>query len=111
MDITIHASFLPHDDLDVLLVFYCDIFGFEVRVDVEYGGLHWIRVGPAGQPDTSIVLYPPTVVLGVIDDEQRTIAEMMAKGTYAIINLAIRDFDGSFEWVQAGDTKIVQKPT
>ena len=110
MDITIHASFLPHDDPDASLAFYCDTLGFEVRADVEYGGLHWITVGPAGQPDTSIVLYPPTAAPGVTDDEQRTIAEMMAKGTYASINLATKDLDRTFEQLQASGAEIVQEP-
>ena len=39
MDITIHASFLPHDDPDASLAFYRDTLGFEVRNDVEYGGM------------------------------------------------------------------------
>ena len=59
MDITIHQSFLPHDDPDASLAFYRDTLGFEVRNDVEYEGMHWITVGPADQPGTSIVLYPP----------------------------------------------------
>ena len=67
MDITIHASFLPHDD-----------------------------------PDASP---------GVTDDERRTIAEMMAKGTYASIVLATADLDGTFERLQASDAEVVQEPT
>ena len=59
MNITIHASILPHNDPDASLAFYRDTLGFEVRNDVEYGGVHWITVGPADQPDTAIVLYPP----------------------------------------------------
>jgi uncharacterized glyoxalase superfamily protein PhnB len=111
MDITIHASFLPHDDPDASLAFYRDTLGFEVRNDVEYGGLHWITVGPANQRDTSIVLYPPTATPGVTDDERRTIIEMMAKGTFASINLATTDLDGTFERLQAGDAEVVQEPT
>ena len=112
MDITIHASFLPHDDPDASLAFYRDTLGFEVRGDVEYGGLHWITVGPAGQPDTSLVLYPPTATPGITDDERRTIAEMMAKGTFASINLATTDLDGTFERLQASDAaEVVQEPT
>jgi uncharacterized glyoxalase superfamily protein PhnB len=110
MDITIHASFLPQDDPDAALAFYRDTLGFEVRNDVEYGGLHWITVGPAGQPDTSIVLYPPEAAPGVTDDERRTIAEMMAKGTFASINLASADLDGAFERLQAS-AEVVQEPT
>src|SRR6266567_5440258 len=82
MDITIHASFLPHDDPDASLAFYRDTLGFEVRNDVGYGGRRWLTVGPAGQPGTSILLAPPAADPGVTDDERRTIAEMMAKGTY-----------------------------
>jgi uncharacterized glyoxalase superfamily protein PhnB len=111
MDITIHASFLPHDDPDSSLAFYRDTLGFEVRMEVEYGGMHWNTVGPPEQPGTSIVLHPPGADTGITDDERRTIAEMMAKGTYASINLATKDLDGTFERLQAGDADVVQEPT
>jgi catechol 2,3-dioxygenase-like lactoylglutathione lyase family enzyme len=111
MDITIHASFLPQTDPEAALAFYRDTLGFEVRNDVGYQGMHWITVGPAGQPDTSIVLFPPEAAPGVTEDEQRTIAEMMAKGTYASVNLATTDLDATFERLQAGDAEVVQEPT
>ena len=111
MDITINASFLPQNDPDAATAFYRDVLGFEVRNDVEYNGLHWTTVGPPDQPDTSIVLYPPAATPGVTDEERRTIAEMMAKGTYASINLATADLDGAFERLQAGDAEVVQEPT
>jgi uncharacterized glyoxalase superfamily protein PhnB len=111
MDITIHASFLPHDDPDAALAFYRDALGFEVRNDVGYGGKRWITVGPADQPGTSIVLYPPGVDPGITDDERRTIVEMMAKGTYAIITLATKNLDGAFERLQASGAEVVQEPT
>jgi uncharacterized glyoxalase superfamily protein PhnB len=112
MDITIHASFLPHNDPDASLAFYRDTLGFEGRNDVECGGMHWITLGPPDQPDTSIVLYPPAATPGITDDERHTIAEMMAKGTYASINLATPDLDGTFERLQASDAaEVVQEPT
>jgi uncharacterized glyoxalase superfamily protein PhnB len=111
MDISIHSTFLPHTDPDVSLAFYRDTLGFEVRNDVAYGPLRWITVGPVGQPGTSIVLHPPAAAPGVTDDERRTIAEMMAKGTYAMILLATRDLDGTFERLQASSAEIVQEPT
>jgi len=111
MDISIHSSFLPHNDPDASVAFYRDILGFEVRKDVGYKGLHWITVGPAGQPGTSIVLFPPGADPGITDDERRTILEMMAKGTYAIVILATADLDGTFERLQATDAEIVQEPT
>jgi uncharacterized glyoxalase superfamily protein PhnB len=111
MDIIIHNTFLPHDDPDASLVFYRDTLGFEVRNDVGGGKMRWITVGPPKQPDTSIVLYPPGADPGITDDERRTIAEMMAKGTYAIITLATADLDGTFERLQASDVEVVQEPT
>ena len=111
MDITIHSSFLPLDDPDAARAFYRDILGFEVRMDVGYNGLHWITVGPPGQPDTSIVLYPPTATPGLTDDERRTVAEMMAKGSYGSLLLASADVDATFEKVQAAGAEVVQEPT
>jgi catechol 2,3-dioxygenase-like lactoylglutathione lyase family enzyme len=111
MDITIHASVLPHDDPDASLAFYRDILGFEVRTDVGQGTMRWITVGPAGQPSTSILLAPPAADPGVTDDERRMIAEMMAKGTYGWLLLATKDLDGTFDQVQAGGAEVVQEPT
>lgn len=111
MDITIYQAMLPHSDPDASLGFYRDALGFEVRNDVEYQGMHWITVGPPSQPGTSIVLYPPEATPGLTDDERRTIAEMMAKGTYASVNLATADLDGAFEQLEASDAEVVQEPT
>ncbi len=110
MNLTIHSAYLPHNDPDASLAFYRDTLGFEVRNDVEYGGMHWITVGPPEQPAISIVLYPPEATPGITEDERRTIAEMMAKGTYASINLATTDLDRTFERLQAGDAEVVQEP-
>jgi catechol 2,3-dioxygenase-like lactoylglutathione lyase family enzyme len=110
MDITIHASALPHTDPEASLAFYRDTLGFEVRNDVGQGTMRWITVGPPGQPGTSILLAPPAVDPGITDDERRTIAEMMAKGTYGWILLAAGDLDSTFERVQASDAEVVQEP-
>jgi predicted enzyme related to lactoylglutathione lyase len=111
MDITIHASSLPHDDPDAALSFYRDTLGFEVRSDVGRGKMRWITVGPAGQPDTSLLLAPPATDPIITDDERRTIAEMMAKGTYGWILLATTDLDATFKRVSASGAEIVQEPT
>jgi uncharacterized glyoxalase superfamily protein PhnB len=111
MDITIHSAYLPQDDPDAALAFYRDTLGFEVRNDVGYEGMRWITVGPPNQPETSIVLHPPGADPGITEEELRTIIEMMAKGTYAGINLATRDLDGTFDQLQAGEAEIVQEPT
>ena len=111
MDISINGTFLPHNDPAASLTFYRDILGFEVRNDVGYGEMRWITVGPAGQPGTSIVLYPPGADPGITDEERRTILEMMAKGTYGIITLATDDLDGTFARLEGTDGEVVQEPT
>ena len=111
MDITIHTTVLPHDDPEASVAFFRDVLGFEVRADVGEGKMRWITVGPPSQPGTSILLAPPAVDPGITDDERRTIAEMMAKGTYGWILLATKDLDATFERVQAGDAEVVQEPT
>jgi catechol 2,3-dioxygenase-like lactoylglutathione lyase family enzyme len=111
MDITIHSSMLPLDDPEESLAFYRDVLGFEVRLDVGGGNMRWITVGPPNQPDTNVVLYPPTATPGLTDDERRVIAEMMAKGTFGTLLLATKDLDATFEKLQRGDVEIVQEPT
>jgi uncharacterized glyoxalase superfamily protein PhnB len=110
MDITIHDAYLPHDDPDAALAFYRDTLGFEVRNDVGYEGMRWITVGPVDQPGVSIVLHPPEADPGITDDERRMIAEMMAKGTFASINLATKDIASTFEKVAASGAEVVQEP-
>ena len=73
--------------------------------------MRWITVGPADQPGTSVVLFPPAASPGITDDERRTIAEMMAKGTYGTLLLATKDLDATFEQLQASDTEVIQEPT
>ena len=71
IDITIRASFLPHNASNAFLAFYRDPSGFEVRNDFGYGGMRWIIVGSVKQPGTSIVLVPPAADPGKSDDERR----------------------------------------
>ena len=110
MTITIHASFLPHDDPEAVLAFYRDVLGFEVRNDVGYEGMRWITVGPPDQPATSIVLQPPDADPGITDDERATIARMMAKGTFAGNVLATPDVDATFAHIQSAGADVVQEP-
>ena len=98
-------------DLEESIRFYTDVLGFELRTDAPMEHMRWLTVGPPGQPDVNIVLYPPGADPGVTDEERRTITEMMAKGTYAMLTLASKDLDAAFEKLQAGDVEIVQEPT
>ncbi|MGF1599544.1 MAG: VOC family protein [Acidimicrobiales bacterium] len=110
MELTIHQSFLPHRDPDESLAFYTKVLGFEVRLDVGPPEMRFITVGPPGQPDTSIVLQPPTPDPSITDHERRTILSMMDKGTYAGVNLATSDLDAVFETIEAAGADIVQEP-
>jgi len=110
MDLKIHTAYLPHTDPDASLAFYRDTLGWELRNDVGYEGMRWLTVGPADQPDTNIVLYPPAADPGVTEEEGATIAAMMAKGTYARVNLQSGDLDGEFARLQ-GDVEVVEEPT
>ena len=111
MDLALHYAFLPHDDPDAALGFYRDALGFQVRNDVGYEGLRWITVGPADPSAPSLVLHPAAAEPGLTDDERRTIAELMAKGSYGAITLATRDLDGVFAQLEASGAEVVQEPT
>ena len=111
MGLTIHSSFLPQTDPQAAIAFYRDLLGFEVRLDVGYGDLHWITVGPPAQPSTAIVLYPPEATPSLTDDERRTVAEMMAKGTYGHIVLESEDLEATFAALAAAGVEVVHEPT
>ncbi|EXG79813.1 VOC family protein [Cryptosporangium arvum] len=110
MNITIANTFLPADNPEKSLEFYRDALGFEVRLDVGYGDMRWITVGPPNQPQTSIVLHPPAADPGITDDERRTIAELMAKGSYASIVLSSDDLAATFDQVVKSGAEVIQEP-
>jgi catechol 2,3-dioxygenase-like lactoylglutathione lyase family enzyme len=110
MDLKIHTAYLPHTDPDASIAFYRDMLGWEIRNDVGYEGMRWLTVGPADQPDTNIVLFPPAADPGLTEDEQATVTAMMAKGTFGRVNLQSGDLDGEFARLQ-GDVEVVEEPT
>jgi catechol 2,3-dioxygenase-like lactoylglutathione lyase family enzyme len=110
MDITIHTTFLPHTDPEASLAFYRDLLGFELTGDVGQGAMRWLTLVAPSQPDVRLVLTPPAADPGITEDERRTIAELMAKGSYQSIILATKDLDGTFEKLQAADAEVVSEP-
>lgn len=110
MAITLHTTFLPHDDAEAAKAFYRDLLGFEIRQEVGYNDMHWITVGPPDQPDVNLVLHPPGADPAITDDERRTITEMMAKGTFASMLLASEDLEDTFAKLEAGGADILQEP-
>ncbi len=78
---------------------------------LERGDPHPRRArAPHGTFTTPLVLTPPAADPDLTDDERDTIAEMMAKGTYAGIVLATADLDATFDRLQARDADVVQEP-
>ena len=111
MTLSLHHTFLPHTDPEASLAFYRDALGFEVRNDVGYDSMRWITVGTPGDDGATIVLTPPAVDPGITEQERVTIAEMMAKGTYATIVLSSPDLDATFAAVEATGAEVIQEPT
>lgn len=109
--ITILASFLPHTDRDATVGFWQDALGFEVRKDVGYGGMHWLTIGSAAQPDTAIVFYPPQSTPDLSDEERAVIAGMMARGSFGMITLVAADLEAEFARIKAAGAEVVQEPT
>lgn len=110
MRLTIHSSFLPHLDPEASLAFYRDVLGFEVRLDVGYGGMRWITVGPPDQPDTAIVLHPAGLGDGLSEEDAARLTELVAKGGYFGANLATDDLDATFAALEARGADVVQEP-
>jgi predicted enzyme related to lactoylglutathione lyase len=109
MDITIHATFLPHTDPDASLAFYRDLLGWEVRADVGQGTMRWITVAPEGSA-SAVVLEPPAMADGLKDSHRVAITEMMENGAYGYIQLSTPDLEGVFDTLQAGGGDVVQEP-
>lgn len=114
MSLHVQTAFLPHTDPEASLAFYRDVLGFEVANDVSYGDMRWITLKPAGvEPDAPfahLVLEPPAVDPTLTDEERQTILQLIAKGSYAGIQLQTDDLDGFFERVEAAGADIVQEP-
>ncbi|QYJ15686.1 hypothetical protein Rxycam_01513 [Rubrobacter xylanophilus DSM 9941] len=107
MNLTVHPSFLPHDDPKASLAFWCGVLGFEVGDDIGDDRMRWITVGP----DAPILLAPPAAGPGLTDDERRTIGEMMTKGSCGWILPATSNLEDIFEKLGTGGAGIVQEPT
>ncbi len=107
-----NAQLWVHDQDDAL-AFYTQRLGMEVRADVtlpEMGNFRWLAVGPAGQPDVSIVLMaipgPP-----VMDAETaQQVRDLMAKGFAGTIFLTTDDCRAAYEQLKARGVEFVDAP-
>jgi len=100
-------------DQDDALTFYTQKLGMEVRSDVtvaEMGNFRWLTVGPAGQPDVSIVLMavpgPP-----VMDDETSAqVRTLLGKGFAGTVFLRTDDCRAAFEDLSGRGVEFVEEP-
>jgi uncharacterized glyoxalase superfamily protein PhnB len=107
-----NAQLWVHDQ-DEALAFYTDKLGFEVRSDVtlpEMGDFRWLTVGPAGQPDFSVVLMaiPGEPVMDGSTREQ--VADLMGKGFAGTVFLTTDDVRASYEELKARGVEFTEEP-
>ncbi len=107
-----NAQLWVHDQEEAL-AFYTQKLGMEVRADVtlpEMGNFRWLTVGPAGQPDISIVLMaiPGPPVFDAETAEQ--ISTLMAKGVAGTVFLTTEDCQASYEELKGRGVEFVDLP-
>jgi predicted enzyme related to lactoylglutathione lyase len=107
-----NAQLWVHDQ-DEALTFYTGKLGWEVRADVtlaEMGNFRWLAVGPAGQPDVSVVLMAipgPPVMDAETAEQVRT---LMAKGFAGTIFLTTDDVHASYEELKGRGVEFTEPP-
>jgi predicted enzyme related to lactoylglutathione lyase len=106
------AQLWVHDQ-DEALAFYTQKLGMEVRSDVtlaEMGNFRWLTVGPAGQPDVSIVLMavPGPPVFEPETAEQ--VRDLVGKGAAGTIFLTTEDCQASYEELKGRGVEFVEEP-
>ncbi|MEU2654358.1 VOC family protein [Streptomyces sp. NPDC007325] len=110
MDINLHQCFIAVDDHEAALGFYRDALGFEIRKDVDFGGMRWVTLGSPAQPDVEIVLEPPLADPGATEEDRKAVTELLAKGLLRGVNLRTADLDAAFEKVRAAGADVLQEP-
>ena len=100
-------------DQDEALAFYTEKLGWEVRADVtmpEMGNFRWLTVGPAGQPDFSVVLMavPGQPVLD--DDTRKQVLDLSAKGFAGTLFLTTDDCRASYEELKSRGVEFSEEP-
>jgi catechol 2,3-dioxygenase-like lactoylglutathione lyase family enzyme len=100
-------------DQDEALAFYTNGLGMEVRADITLPGMgdfRWLAVGPAGQPDVSIVLMAipgAPMIDAETADQLRT---LMGKGFAGTLFLTTDDCQATYEELKARGVEFVEQP-
>jgi predicted enzyme related to lactoylglutathione lyase len=100
-------------DQEEALAFYTKKVGLEVRSDVtipEMGDFRWLAVGPAGQPDVSIVLMaiPSEPVMDSETADQ--VRNLMAKGFAGTVFLSTDDCRRTSKELKGRGVEFVEEP-
>jgi len=100
-------------DQDEALDFYTKKLGMEVHSDVtlpEMGNFRWLAVGPANQPDVSIVLMaiPGAPMMDAETTEQ--VNNLMAKGFAGTIFLTTEDVYADYEQLKSRGVEFSETP-
>ena len=107
-----NAQLWVHDQ-DEAVAFYVHKLGMEVRVDVtvpEMGNFRWLAVGPAGQPDVSIVLMAipgPPVMDSATAGQVR---DLMGKGFAGTVFLTTDDCRAAYKELTSRGVQFVEEP-
>ena len=105
------AQLWVHDQ-DEALAFYTQKLGMEVRADVTLPEMNfrWLTVGPAGQPDISIVLMAIPGPPMMDDATAEQVKSLMGKGFAGTIFLTTDDCQASYEELRGRGVEFVEEP-
>src|SRR5216683_2496459 len=100
-------------DQDEALAFYTRKVGWEVRSDLtmpELGNFRWLAVGPAGQPDISVVLMdiPGPPVMDTQTAQQ--VRDLMKKGFTGTLFLTTDNCQAAYEELKGRGVAFVEAP-
>ena len=107
-----NAQLWVHDQ-DEALAFYTQKLGWEVQSDVtlpEMGDFRWLTVGPASQPDVSVVLMAIPGAPMVDDETGQQIRTLMAKGFAGTVFLTTDDCRASYEELRGRGVEFTETP-
>ncbi len=107
-----NAQLWVHDQEEALR-FYTQKLGMVVHADVtmaELGNFRWLTVGPADQPDFSIVLMAIPGPPMMDDDTAEQVKALMAKGFAGTVFLTTDDVHGDYEELRSRGVEFSEAP-
>jgi uncharacterized glyoxalase superfamily protein PhnB len=107
-----NAQLWVHDQEEALQ-FYTQKLGMVVRADVtlaEMGNFRWLAVGPADQPDFSIVLMAIPGAPMMDDETVEQVTSLMAKGFAGTVFLTTEDVHADYEELRARGVEFTESP-